>query len=60
MEWVLIIVTSYGLHVPLKITEIYYPTEEICEAKLAEREAGFQLADHKFAYTMRCEARARG
>jgi len=57
MEWVLIIITSYGLHVPLKITEIYYPSQEMCETKMAEREAGFALADHKFAYTMRCEKR---
>jgi len=57
MEWVLIIVTSYGLNVPIRITEIYYPSQEICEAKMVEREAGFALADHKFAYTMRCEKR---
>jgi len=58
MEWVLIIITSYGMHVPLKITELYYPSQEVCEEKMAEREAGFALADHKFAYTMRCERRA--
>ena len=60
MEFVLVIITSYGLHVPIKITEIYYPSQEICEAKMAEREEAFKLMDHKFAYTMRCEARARG
>jgi len=35
----------------------FFPPGKMCEAKMAEREAGFALADHKFAYTMRCEKR---
>jgi hypothetical protein len=58
MEYVLIIITSYGLHVPLEITEVFYPSMEICEERLATRDAEFKT-DEKLAYTMRCEARVK-
>ena len=63
MEWVLVILTSYGLHAGLELTEITYATEERCVAALEGFGADFEQLkrdDKKFAYTMRCEARAKG
>ena len=61
MEFVLIIITSYGLNAELKISEVYFESEQACEEALAKYSSKWDVVnDDKFAYTMRCEARAKG
>jgi len=61
MEFVLVIITSYGLHAKIAISEVHYDSQEQCEAALKDYDTKWTIVnDDKFAYTMRCEARARG
>jgi len=58
MEWVLIIITSYGLNVDLKISELIFQSETACvETMIRIDETWKKEKDQEFSYTMRCEGR---